>query len=152
MKRAVGAGAFLLCVLAARWPSRAFCEQPFREIAPFAACIVVAEYHKVRGAAPELEVREVLHGEPVATSVHVPESLLASYRPRQGSRFLLALNGRGRPLVDLEHIGVCRPVFAVPLRGGRLRGDDRFAYYDNGDEALTLDELRADLAQALEGR
>jgi len=148
----IGLLAVVCACVGVAMPAQGWCEQPFREIAVHADRIVLAEYRKPRGADPELRVLEVLHGEPLDGTLNVDAAQLAPHRPRNRTLFLMALNGRRGLLAYLEHLGVCRPVPAVPLRGGKLHGDDRFAYYDNDDDAMTLEQLRGDLARLFQGR
>jgi len=137
--------ALLILLGCAAAPATAWCNLPFREVARQVDLVVLAEFRKPRGEPAEVLVVEVMRGESPRGPLQLDPDALDMFHPRDGNQFLLALNARLQLVQYLDRLGVCRPVNAVPLHKGRLSGRDRFEYYDNGDESMTLDELRADL-------
>jgi hypothetical protein len=132
-------------------PVVAWCDLPFKDIVHQVDLVVLAEYRKPRGKPAAVFPLQVFKGLPIAGPLALDPRELRGFRPRNGSLFLLALSKRHRLVQYLERLGACSPVNAVLLRGGKLRGEDRFNY-DNGSEPMTLEEVKADLAAHLAGR
>ena len=128
---------------------RAWCDLPFKDIVGSVDKVILVEYRKPRGKPASVVTLEVFKGESRPGSEDLEPADLAQYRPRNGSRYLIALTRFGRIVQYIEGIGACSPVSVVPLRGEKLRADDRFNY-DGGHEPMTLDALREDLIRHLE--
>ena len=129
----------------------AWCDLPFKDIVDRVDIVVLAEYRKPKGEPATVVPVKVLKGGPIDGPLALDPQELQHYRPRDGTLFLLALSRNKRVVRYITGMGVCAPVSVLPLRGTKLRREDRFNY-DGGREAMTLDELKADLASHLEQR
>jgi len=129
--------------------TRAWCDLPFKDIVDRVETVILVEYRKPRGETASVVTLEVFKGESRQGSADLDPEELEAYRPRNGAKYLIALTSFGRIARYIEGIGACSPVSVLPLRGQKLRADDRFNY-DGGHDPLTLDALREDLTRHLD--
>lgn len=140
---------WLSCALAAliAQPAAAWCDLVFKDVAPQAQVVVLAEIRKPKGRQPELVVVEVFKGASEMQALSLdPEALVA--RTRHGDQVILALTSEHSLVNDNRGLGLCSVVNVLHIRGGKLRARDRQAY-DNRRRAMPLEQLREELMRDL---
>jgi hypothetical protein len=74
----------------------------------------------------------------------LPALTLNGHRVKDGDHVLVALDGKHRLVRTTHGLGACLAISVLPIRGGKLRAQDR-VNYDSGTRAMTLDQLREQL-------
>jgi hypothetical protein len=125
-------------------PPTALCDLPFKDVARDAPIVAILEYRAPRNGPPHLAGVEVLKGAGGPELPSLGTRRFEALAPANGDRFLVAL-ASPHALYESRRLGVCTPITVLALRRGKLRGTER-ERYDGGRRALTLDELRRELA------
>ena len=138
--------AYVLAGLVAQ-PAAAWCDLVFKDVAPLAEIVVLAEVRKPKDRHSELVPVEVLKGiyEKEILSLD-PEELVAGVK--NGDQVILALTPEHTLVRDNQGLGLCSVINVLHIRDGKLRARDR-QHYDSGSKALPLDQLREELIRDL---
>ena len=139
----------LPCVLAGliAQPAAAWCDLVFKDIAPLAEVVILAEVRKPKDRQPELVPVEVLKGSYEKETLSLdPEKLVAGVK--NGDQVILALTPEHALVRDNQGLGLCSVINVLHIRDGKLRARDR-QHYDSGSKALPLDRLREELIRDL---
>ncbi len=134
------------CLLAATTvvTSGTWCDLVFKDVAPVADVIVLAEVHASKGHPPELHVAEVFKGYCADQTLNLNLEELGQ-RLRDGDQMVLALNRSCRLIRDSQGLGMCSAINVLHIRDGKLKSRDRLDY-DSRRGTMTLDQLREELA------
>ena len=120
----------------------------FKDIAPLAEVVVLAEVRKPKDRQPELVVLEVLKGDSDTKTLSLdPEELVAGIR--HGDQVILALTREHTLVRDNQGLGLCNVINVLHIRDGKLRARDRQGY-DSRRKSMSLDQLREELIRDLE--
>ena len=140
---------WLPCALAAliAQPVAAWCDLVFKDIAPLAEVVVLAEVRKPKGRQPELIVVEVLKGTCEKKTLSLdPEELVTGIK--HGDQVILALTPEHTLVRHNQGLGLCTAINVLHIRDGKLRARDRQGY-DSRRKRLPLDQLREELIRDL---
>jgi hypothetical protein len=125
-------------------PEPGLCDLLFKDVAEDAPIVAILEYHATGPEPAWLEVVEVIKGPADRERRGPVAQRFAAYEPVEGDRFLAALTAH-HTLHESSSLGICTSITVLALRQDKLRGEER-ERYDGGRKALTLDEVRRDLA------
>ncbi len=128
-------------------PAAAWCDLVFKDIAPLAEVVVLAEARKPKGGQPELVVLEVLKGTCEKKTLRLnPAELGAGIK--YGDQVILALTREHTLVRDNQGLGLCNVINVLRIRDGKLRARDRQGY-DSRRKSMSLDQLRQELIRDL---
>ena len=140
---------WLSCALAAliAQPAAAWCDLMFKDVAPLAEVVVLAEIRAPKDGQPELVVVEVFKGTFETEALHLDSEELTA-KAKHGDQVILALTGKHTLVSDNQGLGLCSVVNVLHIRDGKLRARDRQGY-DNRRKAMPLLQLREELIRDL---
>ena len=113
---------WLPCAVAAliAQPAAAWCDLVFKDIAPLAEVVVLAEVREPEGRQPELVVVEVFKGACDRKTLSLdPVELVAGIK--HGDQVMLALTREHALVRDNQGLGLCTAISFLHIRGGKLR-------------------------------
>ena len=140
---------WLPCALAAliAQPAAAWCDLVFKDIAPRAELVVLAEVRVPEGRQPELVVVEALKGTCDQKTLSLdPGELVTGIK--RGDHVILALTSEHTLVRDNQGLGSCTVINVLHIRDGKLRARERQGY-DSRHKVLSLDQLREELIRDL---
>jgi hypothetical protein len=132
-----------------------WCTLDFKDVAHEAHAVVLAEVpaevpaevRREKRAPRTLRVVEVLKGELPREELWIDPDDLGDRRIPRDGRVLLALDEDLLLVGSVKSMGACNAISVLPIHDGKLRSRDR-SDYDSGSGAMTLEQVRRDLADA----